>query len=58
MSSNSHDRAPGDDMPIHTGGETFSELLVYTTGFVLAIVLSAISFWAGPYRMVACRVRV
>jgi len=45
-------------MPVHTGGETFSELLVYTTGFVLAIVLSAISFWAGPYRMVACRVRV
>ncbi|MGO9685969.1 MAG: cytochrome o ubiquinol oxidase subunit IV [Beijerinckiaceae bacterium] len=47
MSSNSHDRAPGDDMPIHTGGETPSELLVYTTGFVLAIVLSAISFWAA-----------
>lgn len=43
-----HDRAPGEDMvPFQTGGETLSELLVYTTGFVLAIVLTAISFWAA-----------
>ena len=46
-STQSHDRAPGDDTPIQTGGEAFSELLVYTTGFVLAIILTAISFWAA-----------
>jgi cytochrome o ubiquinol oxidase operon protein cyoD len=46
-STQSHDRAPGNDTLIQTGGEAFSELLVYTTGFVLAIILTAISFWAA-----------
>ena len=46
-STQSHDRARGDDTLIQTGGEAFSELLVYTTGFVLAIILTAISFWAA-----------
>jgi cytochrome o ubiquinol oxidase subunit IV len=47
-STNPQDRAPGDDLaPLRTGGEAFSELLVYTTGFVLAIILTAVSFWAA-----------
>ncbi len=46
-STNAHDRAPGETTPIPAGGGPFSELLVYTTGFLLAIILTAISFWAA-----------
>ncbi len=47
-STYSRDRAPGDEAtPVRTREQTLSELLVYTTGFVLAIVLTAISFWAA-----------
>jgi cytochrome o ubiquinol oxidase operon protein cyoD len=48
MSMQSHDRAPGDDS---TGGrtreDTLSELLVYTAGLVLAVILTAVSFWTA-----------
>jgi cytochrome o ubiquinol oxidase subunit IV len=48
MSMSSHDRAPGDDTTqSHTRGETRSELLVYTLGLALAVLLTAISFWAA-----------
>jgi cytochrome o ubiquinol oxidase operon protein cyoD len=46
MSLQSHDRAPGDDRT-HTREETLSELLVYTIGLVLAVILTAVSFWAA-----------
>jgi len=47
MNTETHERAPGDDEPIHTREQLLGELLVYTTGFVIAIVLTAISFWAA-----------
>jgi cytochrome o ubiquinol oxidase subunit IV len=48
MSLHSHERAPGDEAtPIRTPQQMFSGLLVYTTGFVLAMILTAISFWAA-----------
>jgi cytochrome o ubiquinol oxidase operon protein cyoD len=43
-----HDRAPGEDVRLGgTRGDIILDLLVYTTGFVLAIILTAISFWAA-----------
>ena len=48
MSMQSHDRAPGDDTGIAGEREpTLSDFLVYTTGLVLAVLLTAISFWAA-----------
>jgi cytochrome o ubiquinol oxidase operon protein cyoD len=48
MSTPFHDRAPGDDTADSpTRGETRSELLVYTLGLALAVILTAISFWAA-----------
>jgi cytochrome o ubiquinol oxidase subunit IV len=47
MSTQTYERAPGDDDPIPTREQKFWEFVVYTTGFVLAIVLTAISFWAA-----------
>jgi cytochrome o ubiquinol oxidase subunit IV len=48
MSTPSYERAPGDEArPIRTREQMLSELLVYTTGFALAILLTAVSFWAA-----------
>ncbi len=48
MSLQSHDRAPGDDTSLAaTREETLSEFLVYTIGLVLAVILTAASFWAA-----------
>src|SRR6202451_3611082 len=47
MSTQMYERAPGEDDPSHTREQKRWELLVYTSGFVLAIVLTAISFWAA-----------
>lgn len=47
MSMQLRDRAPGDDTgSTSTREETLSQLLVYTIGLVLAVVLTALSFWA------------
>ncbi len=46
--SHPHDRAPGEDVTSSgTRGDIRLEFLVYTTGFVLAVILTAISFWAA-----------
>jgi cytochrome o ubiquinol oxidase subunit IV len=48
MSTQPHDRAPGDNTGLaRTREETLSELLVYTTGLVLAVLLTGVSFWAA-----------
>src|SRR6202167_3295053 len=47
MSTQMYERAPGEDDPSHTREQKRWEFLVYTSGFVLAIVLTAISFWAA-----------
>jgi cytochrome o ubiquinol oxidase subunit IV len=47
MSTHIYERAPGDDDPIRTREQKLWEFLVYTTGFVLAVLLTAISFWAA-----------
>lgn len=47
MSTELYERAPGDDQPIRSREQMLRELLVYTTGFVLAVILTAISFWAA-----------
>jgi cytochrome o ubiquinol oxidase operon protein cyoD len=48
MSLYAGERAPGDDLtPVRTREQTLSAFLVYTAGFVLAIILTAISFWAA-----------
>ena len=48
MSTQPHDRAPGDNTgPARTREETLSELLVYTIGLVLAVLLTGVSFWAA-----------
>jgi cytochrome o ubiquinol oxidase operon protein cyoD len=47
MDANPHDRAPGDD--VVSGllrDDTISGLRVYTVGLVLAVLLTATSFWA------------
>jgi cytochrome o ubiquinol oxidase subunit IV len=48
MTDTPYDRAPGD-RPIHadTGEGTSSGLLVYTIGLVLAVILTATSFWVA-----------
>jgi cytochrome o ubiquinol oxidase subunit IV len=54
MTDTRHDRAPGDrpilaDMPMLAGMEerTSSGVLVYTIGLVLAVILTATSFWVA-----------
>jgi cytochrome o ubiquinol oxidase subunit IV len=47
MSTELYERAPGDDEPIHGREQTLWEFLVYTAGFVIAIILTAVSFWAA-----------
>jgi len=54
MTDARYDRAPGDrpilaDMPMLVGMEerTSSGVLVYTIGLVLAVVLTAMSFWVA-----------
>jgi cytochrome o ubiquinol oxidase subunit IV len=48
MTATPHDRAPGDELT-STGMEsgTLSGVLVYTTGLLLALILTATSFWAA-----------
>jgi cytochrome o ubiquinol oxidase subunit IV len=48
MSAFDQDRAPGDEESSPGGmSETTSAFMVYTTGFVLAVILTATSFWAA-----------
>ena len=48
MSTQSHDRAAGAPSETAlTRAELQSELIVYTIGFVLAAILTAVSFWAA-----------
>jgi cytochrome o ubiquinol oxidase operon protein cyoD len=47
MSKEFYERAPGDDEPIGSREQMLWEFFVYTAGFVLAIILTAISFWAA-----------
>ncbi|MGB7099864.1 MAG: cytochrome o ubiquinol oxidase subunit IV [Xanthobacteraceae bacterium] len=47
MSTQPHDRAPGDNTGHATRQETLSELPVYTIGLVLAVLLTGVSFWAA-----------
>ena len=43
-----HDRAPGDQAtPEATRAEMRASLLAYTIGLILAIILTATSFWAA-----------
>ncbi|MCM3878639.1 MAG: cytochrome o ubiquinol oxidase subunit IV [Vicinamibacterales bacterium] len=48
MTQTQHDRAPGD-RPVLADSEdgTSSGVLVYTIGLVLAVILTATSFWAA-----------
>jgi cytochrome o ubiquinol oxidase operon protein cyoD len=41
-----HDRAPGDSPPLAEEG-TSSSVLVYTIGLLLAVILTAPSFWVA-----------
>jgi cytochrome o ubiquinol oxidase subunit IV len=47
MSTELYERAPGDDEPVRGREQMLSAFVVYTTGFVLAVILTAISFWAA-----------
>jgi cytochrome o ubiquinol oxidase subunit IV len=48
MTDTRYDRAPGDSsIGTDVGGETPSDALVYTTGLVLAVILTATSFWVA-----------
>jgi cytochrome o ubiquinol oxidase subunit IV len=48
MTDTSYDLAPGDNTAlVSTPDVKWSGLLVYTTGLVLAVVLTATSFWAA-----------
>ena len=48
MTDTRYDRALGDDStPLDTQGWAPSEFLVYTMGLVLALILTAISFWVA-----------
>ena len=48
MSTQSHDRAAGAPTEAAlTREDVLSELIVYTIGFVLAAILTAVSFWAA-----------
>jgi cytochrome o ubiquinol oxidase subunit IV len=48
MSDTRYDRAPGDHLGItELKLETTSGVLIYTIGLVLAVILTATSFWAA-----------
>jgi cytochrome o ubiquinol oxidase operon protein cyoD len=48
MTETPYDRAPGDEStPDEMRGAAPSGLLVYTTGLLLAVILTATSFWAA-----------
>jgi cytochrome o ubiquinol oxidase operon protein cyoD len=49
MSLQPHDRSQREDEndPPYTRDETISELIVYSTGLTLAVILTAVSFWAA-----------
>jgi cytochrome o ubiquinol oxidase operon protein cyoD len=48
MSETSYDRAPGDSgRPRDTRGWASSEVLIYTTGLLLAVLLTVTSFWVA-----------
>jgi len=48
MSDTQYDRAPGDRLAFsELKEETTSGVLVYTIGLVLAVILTATSFWAA-----------
>src|SRR5271154_2092889 len=48
MNANISDRAPGDSaLPDERRHETRAGFLAYTTGLVLAVILTATSFWAA-----------
>jgi cytochrome o ubiquinol oxidase subunit IV len=45
MTDTHYDRAPGDDVDLEEGAS--SGALVYTIGLLLAVILTAVSFWAA-----------
>jgi cytochrome o ubiquinol oxidase subunit IV len=45
MTDTHYDRAPGDDADLEEGAS--SGVLVYTIGLLLAVILTAVSFWAA-----------
>jgi cytochrome o ubiquinol oxidase operon protein cyoD len=45
MTDTHYDRAPGDDVDLEEGAS--SGVLVYTIGLLLAVILTAVSFWAA-----------
>jgi cytochrome o ubiquinol oxidase subunit IV len=45
MTDTQYDRAPGDDVDLEEGAS--SGVLVYTIGLLLALILTAVSFWAA-----------
>ena len=48
MTTTQYDRAPGDDTaPAEQETELASPFLIYTIGLVLAVILTATSFWAA-----------
>jgi cytochrome o ubiquinol oxidase subunit IV len=47
MSVLEHQRAPGDRVPAREREAGWSGFLTYTAGLVIAVVLTAISFWAA-----------
>ncbi len=48
MTTTQYDRAPGDESTSSERQEgTLSAVLVYTVGLVLAVILTATSFWAA-----------
>ena len=48
MTDMPYDRAPGDSsMVAELRRETLSHALVYTTGLIVAVILTAASFWAA-----------
>ena len=48
MTATRYDRAPGDASgPAPTEAAEFPPVLVFTTGLVLAVILTATSFWAA-----------
>ena len=47
MSTELYERAPGDNETVRSREQMLWEFVVYSTGFVLAVILTAISFWAA-----------
>ena len=45
MTDTHYDRAPGDNVDLEEGAS--SGVLVYTIGLLLAVILTAVSFWAA-----------